>query len=257
MKITQNKLDELLHSTIPVNFESVDLSGLDFSGKNLFYAKVSNSNLTNTNLVETNLKGAILEEVDFSGADLTKARFTKSKIQQSNFCNTKMIQCVFYGAEITHSEFDRTDLTEADFTCAKVVGSSYNHAILTNAKFRATDFRSINYFREANLQGVDFMDADLGALEFEKACLRNARFDNVNSLHDFYKVFSPAYSPPLFLDGAIMMDGSEFIPWEYQCSKCPECSEIINLRAFMCRGCGTLLSKYPELPIFDERKIEE
>jgi uncharacterized protein YjbI with pentapeptide repeats len=157
------------------DFSNLDLRDVDFSGALLESVNFTGSNISKSKFVGSVLAHSVMDATiaigaDFSGANLGASVFTK---------------VVFDGSVFSQTVFEKAELYEVamrgcDLIGAKLLEVKWNECDLTEAKlagqlFNKTDLRT-TMFCNAQLQGCNFFECDLSAIEMDGANLSNATF---------------------------------------------------------------------------------
>ena len=215
MKLTQGQLIEILNRPGPHWLVAADLSQLNLAGANLQDANLIGANFTEAILVECRM---VKVEMDYD----------------TNFEKANMAKSILAGANIHGTSFSQVNLTGANF-------------YLANIGYFAN-------FSGANLRGSDFTKTNIMGVSFKNADLRDAKLDFASTMYEFYTSDTFWGMSGALFDGAIMMDGNEYIPSDERYCECPKCKSEIYPGALGCSDCNSTLSRDLNIPVLDKRK---
>jgi uncharacterized protein YjbI with pentapeptide repeats len=157
----------------------IDLKGVDLSGAELSEAYLSGARLT----------GARLTEADLVQANLTWANLREANLNEANLRGANLL-----GALLEETNLGGADLTGVILSDAVLSGANLLGALLEGADLRQAKLRRA-FLSGANLRDAALWDADLTEAHLSGATVT-------------LKQLSQAHS----LDGAIMPDGTKYVP---------------------------------------------
>jgi uncharacterized protein YjbI with pentapeptide repeats len=144
------------------------LSGIAWPGVSLALAQIADIDLTAADLREANLRGAIAYRAALRQALLERAQLDDIEAATADFAGADLR---FVHAE--HGHFDSANFTAAVLDDAVLVGASFFGADLRGARLHRADLEEVD-FSEANIAGADFTEADLEAARLSGLRLREA-----------------------------------------------------------------------------------
>ncbi len=167
----------------------IDLSGKDMSGADLSELDLSGANLAGANLASANLHGVKLVGADLTGANLEKADLTGTWIMKAKFDHANLHGATMQTV-ITSEAMDNQPETAASFIGADLSDTNatvhFSYDDLHGANFARTHMSVVianqsmgilrSEFKQSNLDGANFEDAELGHITFEFAKLNGANF---------------------------------------------------------------------------------
>jgi len=130
------------------------------AGESLAELDFTRADLSGLNLVQADLRRALME-----GADLSRTKVTQADLTGAVLAHTTLRETRFDG-----SLLERTNLGSALVEGASFAGTNLRGAILARSKLRSASFHG------ADLTGADWLEAELGAVDFEAALLGETTF---------------------------------------------------------------------------------
>jgi uncharacterized protein YjbI with pentapeptide repeats len=213
-----------------IDWTRYDLSALDLSQADLKRTLLEGANLANTCFTGADLSGAVLAHAavtgtNFDGATLEGTNLGATTVEGASFVGAKLENAVFGRARLVSASFKEADLTGAkwveaelgivDFEGATADGITFLPKMtppkkgarrepppttdLTQCRFARTRLKKAS-FLHANLQGVDFSEADLELATLLTARASAAKFRGA-SLRKLHAVMECSFAGANF-DGA-------------------------------------------------------
>jgi uncharacterized protein YjbI with pentapeptide repeats len=188
-------------------FRQSNLRGADFTAANLTGADISGADLSQSKLDGCDLSGCAVADTKWVGASLVGTNFRKMNLERADFSSCSGLGICFYGCNLKGAKFVEVDFLAADFSASVLEQANFNGAKLPHADFsgarapritmdgaqmenfrgnRGADF-SFGSFRRisakeslwenSNLQGADFLQADMPESRFCEANMKGAHLD--------------------------------------------------------------------------------
>jgi len=146
-----------------------------------------------------------LSEVDLSGIDLRGINFRDAELRKTSFVGTNLSDAQLHDAELHGADLRRAVLVNTICDRAEFDNSNLQDANLRGANLNRT------VFKEANLQGVDFTDANMGLCRLIRCDLASAVVENAIigdvQLEDLQSVPQAPAVLRLNTRGAVLTDG--------------------------------------------------
>jgi uncharacterized protein YjbI with pentapeptide repeats len=175
---------------------TVDLSGKDMSGADLTGLDLSGANLSSANLLGASLHGVKLVGANLTGADLTKADLTFAWIIRANFSHARLhratMQTIVTSTGLDNTRDQAASFVGADLSDASITvhfsfddmrGANFSHAHMTVVMANQSMGLLRTEFISANLDGANFVGAELGHVTFRFAKLNGAHFNGADLSH--------------------------------------------------------------------------
>jgi uncharacterized protein YjbI with pentapeptide repeats len=122
-------------------------------------------------LAALDLTGCDLSGEDLAGADLSKALLEAANLTRTNLAGANMAGAVVAHALIRGARFDGANLEGANLGAGLIETTSFAGATLRGATFGRVKLRSAS-LRDTDLTDVDWLEAEIGAVDFEGALAR-------------------------------------------------------------------------------------
>lgn len=181
------------------------LNGLDLSGLDLRRTKLQSARINKTSFKGSELEGVVLDQAwalhsNFSGADLRRAslfgtQFGGAKLDGADFSNAR-VAGDFTNASLINAKFDGADLSadeknqsmglmrgvfkDADLDGASFRDANMSRVLMEFASLRGADLTDAN-LRGSDLAGADLRDANVKDANFDGADLNSARIGRLKN----------------------------------------------------------------------------
>ncbi|MGH7297244.1 MAG: DUF2169 domain-containing protein [Polyangiaceae bacterium] len=109
-----------------------------------------------------------LSGLDLSGRDFGEGLLEAANLTDANFAGANLSSAVLAHATLKSTHFDSATLAGANLGATVMEGASFAGANLRNAIFVRAKLLSV-CFRDADLSGTEWLQAELGAVDFEGA----------------------------------------------------------------------------------------
>jgi uncharacterized protein YjbI with pentapeptide repeats len=155
-----------------------NLTKIDLSNANLFRADLSDLDLSHAKLNRANLNNANLKDAYLYKADLTGANLHNADLRNAYFSHANLTKAYLVGASCYGTYFKDAELQFANFKTTKL-----NQKTMIDPKWYSV-WEIVNRGgANRNLSGVDLSNANLQGVDFEEANLTNANLSNSILLH--------------------------------------------------------------------------
>lgn len=175
----------------------VKLNGASLERANLMYADLSGSNFTNASLRKSDLRVAGFEKAKLINADLTQAdiyktNFSEANLNGANFRETKIVSSKFKRASLCAANLSNLYIDNAEMYLADLRGANLSKSRITYSDFNLANFNGANltktkFSSDVDLEGADFIGADLSNAEIKNVDLTDANFASSNLYYTNFK----------------------------------------------------------------------
>jgi len=163
------------------DFSGLDLRGVDWRVPHAGKTNLQGANFAGANLQDAQFGAAILYGADFTGANLDDASFVRASLKRAILVRASLQGTRFQRCDLTGAKLDGVDLSQGD-----IAGCVFPQATLAGATLAGCvsagwqmDFSRAN-LREANLRGLNLIDADFRRAHLNSANLSGCQLERAD-----------------------------------------------------------------------------